>query len=150
MGMEAKETRREGDKEQRLGAPPLRRLPASERHKITPCRPAGIPQRPRAGGKLTEELDQAPNRPPPTGPVPVGAMTDRLCRLRSTRQTSPEEVALKYLNNLAYAHDMQRLFQFGYFAGTIGPYDMDAVRRSLQPERVARSTGTGPVEAGPL
>jgi REP element-mobilizing transposase RayT len=60
---------------------------------------------------------------------------------------SPEDIALKYLNNLAYAHDMQRVFQFGYYVGTIGPYDMDAVRRELQPERIARSTGTGPVEA---
>jgi len=59
----------------------------------------------------------------------------------------PADIALKYLNNLAYAHDMQRVFQFGYFVGTIGPYDMDAVRRGLQPERIARPTGTGPVEA---
>jgi REP element-mobilizing transposase RayT len=67
--------------------------------------------------------------------------------MRCGADASPEEVALKYLNNLAYAHDMQRVFQFGYFVGTIGPYDMNAVRRGLHHE-IACSTGTGPVEAG--
>jgi len=67
--------------------------------------------------------------------------------MRCGADISAEEIALKYLNNLAFAHDMQRVFQFGYFVGTIGPYDMDAVRRGWQPERIARSTGTGPVEA---
>jgi REP element-mobilizing transposase RayT len=67
--------------------------------------------------------------------------------MRCGADVSPEEVALKYLNNLAYARDMQRVFQFGYYVGTIGPYDMEAVRRARQPEGIARSTGTGPVEA---
>jgi len=66
--------------------------------------------------------------------------------MRCGADISPEDVALKYLNNLAYAHEMQRIFQFGYFVGTIGPYDMEAVRRGLQRE-IGRSTGTGPVEA---
>jgi REP element-mobilizing transposase RayT len=66
--------------------------------------------------------------------------------MRCSADVSPEDVALRYLNNFAFAHDMQRVFQFGYYVGTIGPYDMDSVRRGLQPE-IARSTGTGPVEA---
>lgn len=44
---------------------------------------------------------------------------------------SPEEVALAYLNNLAYAHDMKPVFQFGYFVGTFGEYDLGAIRRAL-------------------
>lgn len=44
---------------------------------------------------------------------------------------SPEAVALTYLNNLAYAHGMQPLFCHGYYVGTFGAYDLDAVRRFL-------------------
>ncbi|HUE72978.1 MAG TPA: hypothetical protein VMP01_18985 [Pirellulaceae bacterium] len=44
---------------------------------------------------------------------------------------APADVALGYLNNLAYAHGMKPLFQFGYFVGTFGEYDLDAVRRNL-------------------
>jgi REP element-mobilizing transposase RayT len=78
----------------------------------------------------------------------VGLLADHLhLTMRCSPDSAPEEVALKYLNNMAYSQDMQRVFQFGYYVGTIGPYDMDAVRRGLQPERIARSTGTGPVEA---
>lgn len=40
---------------------------------------------------------------------------------------SPEDVALRYLNNLAYAVGMTPDFQFGYYAGTIGDYDRGAV-----------------------
>lgn len=40
---------------------------------------------------------------------------------------SPEEVALSYLNNCAYACGMKPLFQFGYYVGTIGEYDRGAV-----------------------
>ena len=44
---------------------------------------------------------------------------------------SPLEVALSYLNNLAFAQEMRPVFQFGFYAGTFGPYDMNAVRRNL-------------------
>ena len=40
---------------------------------------------------------------------------------------SPEDVALSYLNNLAYAVGMTQYFQFGYYVGTIGEYDRGAV-----------------------
>jgi REP element-mobilizing transposase RayT len=43
----------------------------------------------------------------------------------------PEEVALAYLNNLAYAHGMTALFRFGYYVGTFGEYDMGAIWRLL-------------------
>jgi REP element-mobilizing transposase RayT len=44
---------------------------------------------------------------------------------------SPLEVGLSYLNNLAFVHGMRPLFEFGFFAGTFGPYDMNAIRRKL-------------------
>jgi REP element-mobilizing transposase RayT len=46
-------------------------------------------------------------------------------------EQSPLDVGLSYLNNLAYAHGMRPLFQFGFYVGTFGAYDLNAVRRSL-------------------
>ncbi|MBN2216378.1 MAG: transposase, partial [Pirellulales bacterium] len=40
---------------------------------------------------------------------------------------SPEEIALAYLNNLAFACGMKTVFQPGYYVGTIGEYDRGAV-----------------------
>jgi len=42
---------------------------------------------------------------------------------------SPEEVALAYMNNLAFAHGMKPLFCESYYIGTFGEYDMGAIRR---------------------
>ena len=41
---------------------------------------------------------------------------------------TPEEIALAYLNNLAYAHGKRAVYKYGYYVGTFGEYDMDAVR----------------------
>jgi len=46
-------------------------------------------------------------------------------------EASPEQVALAYLNNLAYAHGMAEVYRHGYYVGTFGEYDMGAVRRTL-------------------
>jgi len=40
---------------------------------------------------------------------------------------SPEEIALSYMNNVAFAVGMQRLFEYGYWVGTFGEYDLGAV-----------------------
>ena len=40
---------------------------------------------------------------------------------------SPEQVALSYLNNLAYAVGMKSLFEYGYWVGTFGEYDLGAL-----------------------
>ena len=45
---------------------------------------------------------------------------------------SPEEIALAYLNNLAFTHGMRPLFEFGYYAGTFGPYGIGAVWEALR------------------
>ena len=40
---------------------------------------------------------------------------------------SPEAVAVKYLNNLAFVYEMRPVYKFGFYAGTIGEYDWGAV-----------------------
>lgn len=41
---------------------------------------------------------------------------------------SPQEVALGYMNNLAYAQGMRPVFQFGFYVGTFGEYDFGALK----------------------
>lgn len=45
--------------------------------------------------------------------------------------TSPLGIALGYLNNLAYAQGMRRVYQYGFYVGTVGEYDLGVVRRNL-------------------
>lgn len=46
-------------------------------------------------------------------------------------EESPEEVALSYMNNLAFVHGMRPLFCESYYVGTFGEYDMKAIRRHV-------------------
>jgi hypothetical protein len=39
-------------------------------------------------------------------------------------QDSPADVALSYMNNLAYACGIKRAFAFGFYLGTFGEYDL--------------------------
>ena len=58
----------------------------------------------------------------------VGLLADHIhLTLGCQIDQSPEDVTLSYLNNLAYAVGMKPIFQFGYYAGTIGEYDRGAV-----------------------
>jgi len=58
----------------------------------------------------------------------VGLLADHFhLTLGCSVEQSPEVIALKYLNNCAYAIGMKPVFQFGYYAGTIGEYDRGAV-----------------------
>jgi hypothetical protein len=41
---------------------------------------------------------------------------------------SPSDVALSYMNNLAYVFGMKRLFAFGFYVGTFGEYDLGLAR----------------------
>jgi hypothetical protein len=43
--------------------------------------------------------------------------------------SSPEEVGLSYMNNLAHACEMKAIFRFSYFAGTFSEYDLGAIPR---------------------
>ena len=55
--------------------------------------------------------------------------------LRGDLESSPEETALAYLSNLAYAFGQNAIWQHGYYVGTFSEYDMDAVRDHKQPQR---------------
>jgi REP element-mobilizing transposase RayT len=54
-------------------------------------------------------------------------------------EQSPEEIALAYMNNCAYACDMKPVLQHSYYVGTFGEYDLGAVWQSIiAPPRQAR------------
>ena len=42
-------------------------------------------------------------------------------------ERSPEDIALSFVNNLAYACGMKPMFKYGYYVGTFGEYDRGAV-----------------------
>lgn len=48
------------------------------------------------------------------------------CNLNET----PREVALSYLNNLAFTEGMRITYEFGFYVGTFGEYDLGAVWQS--------------------
>lgn len=58
-------------------------------------------------------------------------------------EDAPQELALGFLNNLAFAEGMRACYRFGYYAGTFGTYDLGAVRQGLAESHV--STGASPV-----
>ena len=47
--------------------------------------------------------------------------------LRCDLAESPEQVALAYLNNLAFVEGMKPVFRFGYYVGTFGEYDLGVI-----------------------
>jgi len=44
---------------------------------------------------------------------------------------SPLDVALGYLNNLAYAQGMRDVYEYSFYVGTFGEYDRGAIRQAL-------------------
>ncbi len=57
-------------------------------------------------------------------------------RLRGAIEHSPQDIALAFLNNLSYAMGRYALWQYGYYAGTFGEYDMGAVRHPARAEQL--------------
>jgi len=49
--------------------------------------------------------------------------------LRCGLEESPEEVALSYMNNLAYACGMKAVFKLSYYVGTFSEYDLGVIPR---------------------
>ena len=45
---------------------------------------------------------------------------------------TPRDAALSLMNNLAYAHGMKPVYEHSFYVGTFGPYDHDAIRRTLK------------------
>jgi hypothetical protein len=62
----------------------------------------------------------------------AGILADHVHLLLGCNLTeAPQEVALGYLNNLAYAQQMRPVYQFGFYVGTVGEYDLGAIRGKL-------------------
>ena len=49
--------------------------------------------------------------------------------LRGNIEHSAQEIALAFMNNLAYLLGSTPIWECGYYAGTFGEYDMRGVRR---------------------
>ena len=61
----------------------------------------------------------------------VGILSDHLhLALGGRPDHSPGEIAIRFLNNLAYHEGMKWVFDFGYYVGTFGEYDLGAIPRS--------------------
>ena len=52
--------------------------------------------------------------------------------LRGNIEHSPAEIGRCFQNNLAYAVGNRRVWMDGFYVGTFGEYNMDAVRRCLK------------------
>jgi len=64
----------------------------------------------------------------------LSVMPDHLhIALRGNIEHSPQEIALAFQNNLAYALGQVRVWRHTYDAGTFGEYDMQAVRHRTFP-----------------
>ena len=48
--------------------------------------------------------------------------------LRGAIDQAPTDIAMVFMNNLAYMAGRDAIWQYGYYVGTFGEYDMDAVR----------------------
>jgi REP element-mobilizing transposase RayT len=60
----------------------------------------------------------------------VSVMPDHLhLALRGDIEHSPEDIAMAYLNNLAYKMGQNSVWQHEYYAGTFSEYDVRAIRR---------------------
>jgi REP element-mobilizing transposase RayT len=63
-------------------------------------------------------------------------------------EDSPQDVVLVFLNNLAFAQEMEAVYQFGGFVGTVGEYDFGALCRESSPD--PDKQGRGGVSRGEL
>ena len=54
---------------------------------------------------------------------------------RADIEQSPQDVALGFQNNLAYALGQNAVWKYTYYAGTFGDHDMDAIRRAIRRNR---------------
>jgi REP element-mobilizing transposase RayT len=67
------------------------------------------------------------------GIAALSMMPDHLhLALRGVIDASPQEIALTFQNNLAYALGQQPMWQPSYYVSTFSEYDMDAIRRRVR------------------
>ena len=66
--------------------------------------------------------------------------------VRGHIETSPESIALDFMNNLAFLLRQEALWQPSYYIGTFGVYDMGAVRRvgPIAPQADSRAGASPP------
>lgn len=63
----------------------------------------------------------------------IGLLSNHIHVLLGAGMTDlPESIALSLMNNLAFVQEMRPIFRFGYYVGTFGGYDRQAIRRSLE------------------
>ena len=77
----------------------------------------------------------------------VSVVPDHLhVTLRGNIEHSPQDIALGFMNNLAYLLGSAPLWEFGYYVGTFGEYDMRSVPGNVAGEPVlpAGRAGRGP------
>lgn len=71
----------------------------------------------------------------------LSVMPDHLhVALRGDISASPQEIALAFQNNLAHAIGRGMIWRPGYYAGTFGEYNMNAVRRGVSSESASPVT----------
>jgi REP element-mobilizing transposase RayT len=64
----------------------------------------------------------------------AGILADHVhLALGCSLEVAPAEVALGFLNNLAYVHGMKAVFQYGAYVGTFGEYHHGAVVHDVMP-----------------
>ena len=81
----------------------------------------------------------------------ISVMPDHVhIALRGAIEHSPEEIALAFMNNLSHMLRRGRVWRSGYYVGTFGEYNMNAIRRLVRAESCspARRAGRGLAEAG--
>lgn len=61
---------------------------------------------------------------------------------------SPADVAISYMNNVAFVHGMRPILEYGYYAGTFGKYNLGAVRNSFRPSQSALHGGKPRADEG--
>ncbi len=61
---------------------------------------------------------------------------------------SPQQVVLTFMNNLAFAFGQVPVFEYSYYVGTFGKYDLGAVRQALHKKRSQSSLRGGKPRGG--
>ncbi len=69
--------------------------------------------------------------------------------LRANIEHSPEEIAVSFQNNLTFMLRKGAIWRPGYYVGTFGEYNMNAIRRAvrLESDSPAGQAGRGPAWA---
>ena len=61
----------------------------------------------------------------------AGIVSDHIhLTLGGVPSQSHDEIAVRFMNNLAYCEGMKPAFEFGYYAGTFGEYDLGVIPKA--------------------